>query len=626
MLQAIRDKSHGIFAWVMLIFVGIPFGLWGINNYFNGGKEKPIAEVGNREILEKDLGRAYQDLTSRMGNADYDEKELKHQALEQLINDELITQDAQNLGLVVAENDVRDYVYGLPFFQTDGRFDTEKLKMMLASQGMSSPQFSSQVAKQLLTEQYIKGVSDSAIVTKRQLEDFYRLRNQERLIDYFTLPLRPSTLPVADADIETYYQAHKDEFQNPEKVSVEYLSLSIDDVSGNFQATEEDLKSLYEEQKAQFGTPERRKVSQILIAAETDKEESIKAAQAKAEALRQRLVQGEDFARLAKDSSDDKDSGDKGGDMGFVNKEALDPNFSKAAFALAKDEISQPVKTPFGFHLIKVTELVPATTKSFAEVRAELEKNFRRNAAENKFYEAKQKLAELSFEHSDGLEALAAALQLKSAQTGPFTRDAGEGVAAEAAVRNAAFTQEVLDGKNSEALEIGDDKVYVLHMKEHILPTDKPLSEVKDAITAKLHVKQAEETLRRQGEQLVAEIKQGKSFEDAAKSAGVPVVKASVKLVGKADLPLALSSAVNKAPIPRGGRASPLTAKLETGDLALFRVNEVKEGTTTTVEPKELEMAKDYLVKNEGQGELNAYMETLRQKIKVQINAQDSQQ
>ena len=622
MLQAIRDKAHGIFAWAMLVLVGIPFALWGINNYFDGGKEKPVAVVGEREIFERDVNRAYENLVARLGTPDYDEKQVRHDALEQLISEELISQNARARDLTVSDADIRAHVQSQPFFQSEGKFDKDKLKSVLASQGMTPPQFTAQMAKQLVDEQFVRGVTDTAFVTKRQLEAFYRLRNQERSIDYFTLPQKTDTGEIADQDVEAYYQANKSQFQNPEKISVEYLAVSLDDVAGGFQASEDELKAQYEEQKAQFGTPERRKASHILISADAEKEDEQKSALAKAEAIRQRLVKGEDFAKLAKEASDDKDSGAKGGDLGFITKETLDPNFAAAAFALGKGELSQPVKTPFGYHLIKVTELVPATTKPYEEVRAELAKNYQRTAAENKFYDAKQKLDELSFEHNDSLEPVAQALKLKSAQTGLFTREAGNGLAAEAAIRSAAFTPEVLDGKNSAAVEIGADKAYVMHLKEHQPAADKPLAEVKAEIIAKLRVQRAQEAARKLAEQLAADIKQGKSVADAAKSAGATVGKASVKLAGKSELPPALAAAVNKAPPPKGGKPVPMLAALENGGQALFVLTEVKDGALASVDPKEQEMAKEYLTRNAGQAEFNAFLEHLRSQAKVKVNAQ----
>lgn len=621
MLQAIRDKAHGVFAWAMLILVGIPFGLWGINNYFDGGREKPVAVVGGKDIFEKDVMQNYENLVARMGSSDFDEKQLRHEALEQVINQELINQATLKEGLMISDAEIREYVQTQPFFQVEGKFDKDRLNAVLASQRLTPQQFTIEIKDSLLKEQFIRGITDTAIVTKRQLENFYRFRNQERQIEYFAIPLTKVNVEVQDKDVEAYYQANKSQFQNPEKISVEYITLGIDDVSGDFKPTEEELKSLYEEQKAQFSTPEKRRVSHILVSADMEKDGEAKAALAKAEALQVRLSKGEDFGKLAKENSDDKDSAVKAGDLGQINKDTMDKSFADAAFALAQGEVSTPVKTPFGYHLIKVTELVPATSKKFEEVRADLEKSYKRNAAENKFYDAKQKLDEMSFEHNDGLEVLAKALNLKVVQTGLFVRDAGEGEAADVQFRNAAFAAEVLEGKNSPALEVGTDKVYVLHLKDRQAASDKPLAEVKPDIIAKLRMKMAQEATRKQAEQLLEEVKQGKSIADAAKSIGVNSNKATVKLAGKSDLSPELIGLVNKAPRPVGGKLNPSLAALADGQQVIFVLMDVKDGTLAAVDPKELAMAKDYLVKNAGKSEFDAYLDFLRVKTGVEVLA-----
>ena len=179
----------------------------------------------------------------------------------------------------------------------------------------------------------------------------------------------------------------------------------------------------------------------------------------------------------------------------------------------------------------------------------------------------------------------------------------------------------MLDGKNSAAVEIGTDKVYVLHMKEHQPAADKPLAEVKQDIIGKLRTQRAQEAARKQAEQLAAEVKQGKSLAELAKPLGVAVSKGTVKLAGKSELPQALISAVNKAPLPKGGKPVPSVATLENGSQVLFVLSEVKDGTVASVDPKELDMAKDYLAKNAGQAELNAFLGQLREQTKVKINA-----
>jgi peptidyl-prolyl cis-trans isomerase D len=620
MLQAIRDRAHGIFAWIMLLVIGVPFALWGIQNYLDTGKEQPAAVVGGHEIMDRDVSRAYeQTLASLVGVADYDEKQLKHEALERLIREEIIFQNADDKALAVSDADVRGVIATLPYFQTDGKFDKEKYKVILASQGMTSNQFAAQIRRALLMEQFQRSILGSAFVTKDQVDALLRLKNQERDLVYATIPLKPSTKTFPDAEIEAYYREHLPDFSNPEKVSIEYVNLSLDDIAKTVEVTEQDLRTFYEEQKANFGTPERRKLSHILIPVDTAKPESDQAAREKIDAIRERLNKGEDFATVAQETSGDPVSARVGGDLGFMNKDAMEPNFAKAALVLKQGEVSAPVKTSFGYHLIKVTEFVPSQYKPFDEVKDELRKTFQHNVAENKFYDLGQTLTEQAFEHPDSLEAAAKALNLKVEQVGPFTRDAGEGVASEASVRAAAFTEEVLNGKNSDPVELGNEKALVLRVKEHQPASDKPLAEVKEAIVAKLRDQDARKEAAQKVQELVKLVRDGKSLEDAAKTMNFAVAKGAAVRRNDPKLDPALLSALFKAPRPVDGKPVPESAELKNGDQAVFAVLSAKDGPTGGTDAKELESAREFLSNTEGQREFASFVGRLREIADVQV-------
>jgi peptidyl-prolyl cis-trans isomerase D len=620
MLQAIRDRAHGIMAWVMLIAIGVPFALWGIQNYMDTGKEQPAAVVGGHEIMDREVSQAYeQTLANLVGVADYDEKQLKQEALERLIREEIIAQSAEAKSLAISDADVRGFIQTLPYFQTDGKFDKEKYKVMLSSQGMTPNQFVAQIRRALVMEQYQRSILDSAFVTKDQVEALLRLKNQEREIEYATVPLKSSIRSFSDSEIEAYYREHLPEFGNPEKVSVEYIALSLDDIAKSVPVTDEDLHRYYEEQKANFGTPERRKLSHILIPVEGEDADADKTALAKIGAIRERLVKGEDFAKVARETSGDPVSAKQGGDLGFMNKDAMEENFAKAALALKQGELSEPVKTSFGYHLIKVTELIPAQTKPFDEVKEELRKTYQHNQAENKFYDLGQTLTEQAFEHPDSLEAAAKALNLKIEQTGLFTRDAGEGLAGESAVRSAAFSEEVLNGRNSDPIELGNEKAVVLRVKEHQPASDKPLNEVKEAILAKLRNDDARKETGKQVEALLKQVREGKPLADAAKSMNLAVTKPPVLRRTEATLPQPLVSAVFKAPRSADGKPVPGSAELENGDQIVFAVLAVKDGTPAAVDAKEQESAREFLAKTEGQREFSSFVARLREIADVKV-------
>jgi peptidyl-prolyl cis-trans isomerase D len=624
MLQAIRDRAHGIFAWVMLIAIGVPFALWGIQNYIDTGKEKPAAVVGDREIFDRDVTRAYeQSLNNLVGIDDFDEKKLREQALEHLISEEVIVQGAEQRMLTVSDTEARSFIQTLPYFQTDGKFDKDKYKVMLSAQGMSPAQFAAQIRRALMSEQFQHGVVDSAFVTKGELETLMRLKNQEREIEYAEIPLPQVTRTFSDPDIASYYQAHLAEFRNPERVSIEYLALNFDEIAKNVQVSDEELTKLYDEQKASLGAPERRKISHILIAPADGSEAALNAAQEKAAGIRERILKGEDFAKLAREVSSDALSGKGGGDLGFLNKDAQEESFTQVAEKLNSGEVSEPVKTSFGYHLIKVTELIPAKQKSFEEVKEELRKTAQRNAAETRFYDQGQKLAEQTFEHPGSLDTAAQALGLKVQQTDLFTREQGEGLGAEEAVRKAAFSEDVLGGRNSEPVELGNEKAVVLRIKEHQQASDKPMAEVKDAIIAKLRDQESRAEALKRSQELLKTVRDGKPLAEAAKSPGFQTTKTGFVKRDNDKLPPELLRAAFSAGRPAAGKVTAGEATQANGSQWVFTVSSVKDGPAVAADAKQQESASQFMTRSGSQREFGSFVERLRELADVKINNKD---
>ncbi|MFM8444417.1 MAG: SurA N-terminal domain-containing protein [Methylococcus sp.] len=621
MLQAIRDRAQGIFAWVMLLAVGVPFALWGIQNYIETGKENPAATVGDREIFDREVTRAYeQTLNSLVGIEDFDEKNLRKQALESLVNDEVIAQSAEARSLVVTDNEAREVIKTLPYFQTDGKFDKDKYKVMLSSQGLSPEQFVAQVRRGLLAEQLQRGVTESAFVTTTEADLFQRLKDQERDLAYAKIAPVPATRTYTDAEVEAYYREHVQEFKNPEKVSIQYISLSLEDLAKDVQISDEDLHKLYDEQKASFQTPERRKVSHILIPLQGGDQTADKAARDKAMATRERIVsQGEDFAAVAKDVSGDPVSAKKGGDLGFLVKEAQEPSFTQAAEALAAGQISDPVKTSFGYHLIKVTELVPSKLKPFDEVKQELRNTTQRNRAETTFYERGQKLAEQTFEHPDSLEAAAQQLGLKIQETGLFTREAGEGLAIDETIRKTAFSEDVLNGRNSEPVELENQKAIVLRLKEHHASSEKPLAEVREGIIAHLRDEAARADAAKRGQELVQAVRGGKTLKEAAQAMGLTVVKTGPIRRDNHELPAELIRSAFTAGRPEAGKIATAQVALQDGSQLVYSLLEIKEGSHVAKDSKEAEAVNQYIARNGAQQEFGAFVGRLRELLNVKI-------
>ena len=624
MLQAIRERAQGIFAWVMLIAVGIPFALWGIQNYLDTGKEAPAAVVGDHEIFDRDVNRAYdQSLNNLVGIGDTDEKALRQEALERLINEEVLYQHVERESLTASDAEVRAFIQTLPYFQTDGKFDKEKYKIMLSSQGMSSDRFVAQLRRSLAGEQFQRSILDSEFVTQNELDTLLRLKNQQRQFSYFSIPLKPSGHTFSDAEVENYFHAHADQFRTPEKVSIDYILVSLDDIAKSVSLTEEDIRKAYEDQKASFGSPEKRKISHILIAFDGKGEAAEQAALEKAQSIRDRVLKGEDFGKLAREVSQDSASAQKGGDLGYLNKEAFESTFYDAASRLKLAEISEPVKTTFGYDLIKLTEWVPAKFKPLEDVKDELKKTAQHNAAEAKFYEVGQKLAEQAFENPDSLEGVASGLNLKVQHSGVFTRDAGEGIAKEESVRKAAFAEEVLNGRNSDPVELGNDKALVLRVRDHELAADKPMNEIKAQILGRLKIEDAWSSTEQQAEKLVQNLKSnGQPIADLAKASGYALVNPGfIRSDAAGVIPQDLIRQVFSAARPTENHPSVGRVPMADGSQLVFSVSAVKDGEITAKDPKELASSREFLRRAHAQGEYGAFLAELRDQTKVKIKS-----
>ncbi|MGI9213948.1 MAG: peptidylprolyl isomerase, partial [Methylococcaceae bacterium] len=352
---------------------------------------------------------------------------------------------------------MREFIQTLPYFQTEGKFDKEKYRIMLSSQGMSPESFIPQVHKALILEQFQRGVMDSAFVTHRETTALLRIRNLEREVEYLTMVPAKASTQYQDADLEAYLKAHPGDFQIPEEVSIEYVAVSLTEIAKGISVSDDELHKLYDEQKALYTTDERRRVSHILIPVESDSPEQDKTALAKVQAIRDKLSRGEDFAKQARENSGDPLSAQKGGDLGIITPGSMDTKFSDVAFGLALGVVSEPVRTSFGYHLIKVINIEAKQIQPFEAVKAELTNNYQRNAAENAFYEQGQKLTQLGFEHPDSLDQAARILKLKIQETQAFTRESGKGVAEHEEIRKASFSEDVLNGRNREPVELDNE-------------------------------------------------------------------------------------------------------------------------------------------------------------------------
>ena len=618
MLTKIREKAQGAFAWGILILICVPFALWGIQNYLDIGKEAPVASVGNKDFFQRDVNKAYEQYTQNIQRMTGDEQSLKAQALEKLIKDEVLLQYARAAGLVTTDDAARNFIQSLSYFQVDGKFDDKRYKTMLGLQKMSSGEFVSRIKNALVMEQFQRNIIESSFATKYDVENFFKIQNQQRDVDYVTVAVQKSQEQPPEEEIAAYYQQHQDSYQTPEQVAVEYVELSLDDIAKTIAVTDDKLKAYYDEQKDQYTTPERRKISHILFAI-NDKTNEKTALERALKAKKE--LDSKDFAALAAEVSDDKLTAKIGGDLGLFNVGVMEKSFEDAASALKLGEISNPVKSAYGYHLIKVTELMPGEIKPFDAVKSELTKAYQKAQAENTFYESSETLTEMSYEHPDTLKTVADALNLSIKKTAMFTRDKGEGIAEDQKLRGAAFTDEILQGKNSAPIELGTDRLVVLRLLEHKAAAAKGLNEVRQDIVAALLANKALQQTAEKARQIKAQLQLGESIQAVAvenklQVKTVPGLKRNMDTV-----PMALSQAIFKAAKPVKGKPSIFIVELPGSEQAVVRLSNVKEGAMTEDDKKQMELATKNIAKAFGQTEFNALINSLQEDAKISVNA-----
>jgi len=618
MLTKIREKAQGAFAWGILIIICVPFALWGIQNYLDTGEEAPVASVGNKDFFQRDVNRAYEQYSQNLQGMTIDEQSLKAQALEKLIKDEVLLQYVHAKGLVTTDDTAREFIQSLPYFQVDGKFDDKRYKTMLNLQKMSSGEFVNRIKNALIMEQFQRSIIDSSLATKYDVESFFKIQNQQRDVDYVTVAAQKSAEQPSEEEIAAYYQQHQDLYQTPEQVSVEYVELALEDIAKTVTVTDDKLKAFYDEQKDQYTTPERRKISHILFAINDKTDE--KTALEKALKAKQELA-NKDFSAVAAEVSDDKLTAKTGGDLGLFNAGVMEKSFEDAASALKLGEVSNPVKSAFGYHLIKVTELVPGEVKPFDAVKDEVTKAYQKAQAENAFYQAGETLTEMSYEHPDNLKTVADALGLTVKKSELFTRAKGDGIAVDEKIRNAAFTEEVLQGNNSTPIELGTDRLVVLRMSEHKPAAARELKDVKADIVAVLLADKAKQQAIDTAKKIKARLQAGESIQTVAADNKLQVKTVTGLTRSKEDVPLPLSQAIFKAAKPVGNKPTVFIAELPAGEQVVVSLSKVKEGAMTEDDKKQMELASKNIAKAFGQTEFNALINSLQADADVEVRA-----
>ncbi len=620
MLQNIRDNSTG---WISKSIIGLIVVLFAFTGFDailgSTSNSNNAAKVNGEEITLDALAEAKnlqrRQLLQQFGK-DFDaslidDALLSEAALKGLISRKLLVQAADQSGFAFSSALIDQFILLAPEFQVDGKFNADRFDQVIRQMGYTRLQFRHMIEQEMRTGQLRAGIAATAFVTEQEAQAFADLERQTR--DFATLTIKPALdkVTVTDEDAKTYYSENASEFLTPEQVVVEYIELDKKAFFDQVTVDDAALQEMYQAEIANLA--EQRHAAHILFEVSGD----VTDAQAKEAAQNaiERINAGEDFAAVAKEMSDDIGSAEQGGDLGFAAQGVYDPAFEDALYALEKEQVSVPVRTDYGWHVIKLLDVQAADIPTFASLKDKLSQDLKTQQVEQRFVEAVRDLESAAYESAD-LQQPASELGLEIKVSEPFGREGLEGLFANRQVLQAAFSTEVLEeGANSTAIELDPETTVVLRVKEHKRPEPIEFAEVSTQIREQLIAKRAIEQARSHGEALLSSLQEGQTSVEQAQQEAWQVVEAATR--GQENIDPEVLQALFKMPKPETGAAKFAGLNLSNGDYVVVRLTGVN-AADVSLSGSELKQYRDILASRAGQVDFNAFLQQLELDAKIQ--------
>ncbi len=479
MLSSIKNKTKGWLAYLIVGLITVPFALFGVNEYFTGASNVVVASIDDDEISKEAFlaefnpqKRRLQQKLAEQYNTEFDAV-LKQSIINQMIDKRLLNQLAEQMSHATSSSELNAIIQANELFQEQGRFSLDKYKNLLRLNGYTPAEYESVRAKELTQNQIKYNLLDSAFMLPSQLQRLQNLNDQQRKFSYIKLNADDYTNKVTvDAkSVKDYYNNQKESFFEPEQAKIEFVELSLAEIAKTIEATDDELFNFYEDEQARFTSEEERQAQHILL---PSKELANK--------VLDLLGQGVDFDKLAAQYSEDTGSKDSGGDLGLFGRGVMVDAFENAVFAMQEGQLSELVKSDFGYHIIKLNKIQAGSVKPFSEVRSELMQLYTETKAQKDLYNLTEQMANLAYETN--LEELASQMALKINTSDFFTRSSTQ---LDSKIVATAFSDVVLNkGENSEVLELDKDRFVVVRLKDKLAQRQKTFDEVKDEINIHL--------------------------------------------------------------------------------------------------------------------------------------------
>ncbi|MDO9597866.1 MAG: SurA N-terminal domain-containing protein [Azoarcus sp.] len=623
MFEAVRKSKR--FAQVILALIIVPFAFFGMDAYFSdapGGGE--VANVGGMPIMAVEFDQALRDQQDRLrneagGQVDREllqSEELRQSVLENLVNRRVLALFAAESRLTVTPQQLQQTIAEVPSFQEDGRFSLQRYEALLRAQGMSPAMFEARLAQDVRVQQIALPVGEASFAARDSARRFLLAQLEERDVREMRFPASRflADVKLTEDAVQKYYDANAAAFERPARVKAEYVVFDIAALEQQVSVSEDEVKAFYEGNTARFGQPEEREARHILLQLNADADEAaIASVRTRAEELYTRLKQDpKQFEALAKEFSQDPGSAASGGNLGFFGRGLMVKAFEDAAFALNKSEISAPVRSDFGFHIIQVTEIRPTTIRPLEAVRGDVTTELRKQAATRRFAELAEQFSNTVYEQPESLKPAAEALKLEVRQSDWIARDAeAVGEYRNAKLVEALFSDDaVKNQRNTQAIEVGGNTLVAARVVEFQAAQRPPLDEVRPAIEQQLRSEEATRLAAERGAAALAALEKG----DTIDGTWGPSTKLQR---GAPALPANAMRAVFSAP------SSKLPAHVGVGQFGegyvIYRVDAVNHPTLADDDPRIAAVVSQY-GRLLAERDFAAFIADLRQRYKVETS------
>jgi peptidyl-prolyl cis-trans isomerase D len=633
MLQNLGDKLKGQrwLAGLVLGLLALLFAIWGAYGVVNlsFGQADYGLKVNGERISTETLNRAWQERQAqyaRMLNGgemtDAQKLVLQQQLLDQYIRSTLLRQRAEEDGYRPTPQALREAITGEPAFQVDGKFDPRAARTALAQAGIPESTYYREREQQLAVEELNQAIEMSEFMTPVELQRIYALANEQREIRYALLPPEhfQGAVKIDDAKVKAWYDAHQGDYLSPESVHLKYAELRLDALTPKVTVKPEDLQAYYDKVKSRYSEGEKRHAHHILIAVDSKDGKADATALAKANEIESELKAGKDFAELAKKDSADTGSAVQGGDLGWAERDAYVAPFADALFGMQAGQVSDPVKTQYGYHIIRLDEIRPAHVRSFDDVHSELEAEYRKDQAGELFGDRQEQIQQRLESGTTDLDALAKQFDLPTGDIAQFTRTKGAApLGGNPSLLTAVFSDDALSGKKlGGPVALSDDHLVIFKVEERQAPAPQSLASVRDEIIAAIRKSESTAAAKTAADTAVKALLDGKSFDEVVKNLGVTAPVAAY--IGRSDpqVPAQVRDAAFDAP-PPGGKPVARAVEMETGGAAILLVSAQKAGSAGSNPQNDSQLLAQYQ-RRDRDGAMSAYLKELQQRAKIKRN------